>query len=128
MWRRCFPAGCVAVTILLLGGCGDSGTPYAESSMQETSVKGVVKVHGKLLDGGEIHFNPANSNRKVGGRDAPIGKDGTYSITTLLGQNMVTISPPKNKKKSKAFFGIEYEEKNVVLNSGENTQDFDFLP
>ncbi|AGA27877.1 hypothetical protein [Singulisphaera acidiphila] len=123
----CFSGGCVAVMGLFLGGC-NSGTPYAESSLQETTVKGVIQVHGKPLGGGEVHFNPGNLNRKVGGRNAPIAKDGSYTLTTLVGQNIVSVSPPQNKARSKDIVGLEYEEKTVDLKPGENTQNIDFLP
>ncbi len=125
MRRWVFPCISTAAIVLVLGGC-DSSTPHADSSLEETSVKGVIRVHGKPLEGGEIHFNPASIKRKVGGRDAPISKDGSYTVKTLVGQNIVTVSPPK-KKGSKALYGLEYEEKTVQLQAGENTQDFDFL-
>ncbi|SIO57208.1 hypothetical protein SAMN05444166_5361 [Singulisphaera sp. GP187] len=127
MRRWCFLDGWVAVMVLILGGC-NSGAPYAESSLQETSVKGVIKVHGKPLEGGEVHFNPANVNRKVGGRNAPIAKDGSFTLRTLVGQNIVSVSPPTEKARGKDVVGLEYEEKSVELKPGENTLDFEFLP
>jgi hypothetical protein len=93
-------------------------------------VKGTVKVRGKLLDGGDLHFNASNPNRKVETRDAPIGKDGTYTVKAYVGLNVVTLTPPKakNRAQGKAFFGVGYDEKPVVVNSGENTADLEFLP
>jgi hypothetical protein len=63
-------------------------------------------------------------------RKAAIGKDGTYSAKVLVGQNIVTVFPPKpkNKAQGKDFFGVNYEEKSVNVTPGENTADLDFLP
>jgi hypothetical protein len=125
MRRRCFLSVWVAAPAMILAGCG-SGAPYVEGSQEEATVKGTVKVRGKPLAGGEVHFNPSNSKRQVGGRDAPIATDGTFTVKTLLGQNIVTVTPPKTR--TKAQYGLEYEEKTVDIKSGENALDLEFLP
>jgi hypothetical protein len=116
-----------AAVMLILAGCG--GTPYLESSTQEATVKGTVKVRGKPIDGGDLLFNASNSNRKVETRDAPVGKDGTYTVKAYVGLNIVTLTPPKARTNAqdKAFFGVGYDEKPVDVKSGENTADLDFL-
>jgi hypothetical protein len=56
-------------------------------------VKGTVTVRGTPLDGGDVHFNPSSTRRELGGRDAPIGKEGSFTVKTLLGPNVVTVTP-----------------------------------
>ena len=47
---------------------------------------------GKPAGGGEITFDPANINRKdVTARTSKIGSDGSYTVTTLTGDNSVTV-------------------------------------
>jgi len=110
-------------------GCG-SRTPYLVGSTEEAVVKGTVKVRGKLVDGGVLHFNASNPNRQVGTRDATVGKDGTYTVRAYIGLNLVTLTPPKARTKAQAreFFGVEYDEKGINVQSGENTVDLEFLP
>jgi hypothetical protein len=126
--RRSGGGAAVLLLIALAAGC-DSGTPAVEGSLEEATVKGTVKVRGKPLDGGEVVFNPSNPKRIVPARVAPIGKDGSYTVKALVGLNVVTAMPPKakNKTQGRATFGLEYDEKSVTVNSGENTVDLDFL-
>jgi hypothetical protein len=121
------PIGLAAV-IAVLSGC--SAGPERESSLEEATVTGTVKVRGKLLDGGELNFNAVNPNRRVDMRKAPIGKDGRYTAKALVGMNTVTVTPPKprDKKQGKEFFGVNYEERSIVVKAGENTADLEFLP
>jgi hypothetical protein len=118
----------LAVLLTALSGC--SASPEREGSKEESTVKGTAKLHGKLMDAGVLHFNANNANRKVETRDATIGKDGTYTVQAFVGLNTVTISPPKtrNAKEGRVYFGLEYEEKTVIVKSGENTADFEFIP
>jgi hypothetical protein len=83
-----------ATAILAGGGCGD-GTPSVSSSTQEVTVKGTVTIKGKPATDGEIVFDPSNINRKAfTSRSAKIAPDGSYAITTLVGENMVTVQGP----------------------------------
>jgi hypothetical protein len=93
-------------------------------------VKGTVKVRGRLVDGGVLHFNASNPNRRVETRDAPVGPDGTYTVRAYIGLNIVTFTPPKARSKAaeKAFFGVGYDERPVYVKAGENTADLEFLP
>jgi len=117
-----------AMMVTALWGCGQP--PYLEGSTEEATVKGTVKVRGKLVDGGDLHFNASNPNRKVETRDAAIGKDGSYTVKAYLGLNIVTLTPPKARTKAQGrdFFGVGYEEKPVDVKSGENEVNLEFLP
>jgi hypothetical protein len=123
-------AGSMAFAVLLTALTGCSAEPDRESSLDEATVTGTVKVRGKLLAGGELNFNAVNPNRKVETRKATIGTDGTYSAKVFLGQNTVTVFPPKprNKQEGKEFFGVNYEERSVIVTAGENKADLEFLP
>ncbi|AGA24557.1 hypothetical protein [Singulisphaera acidiphila] len=128
MRRRRFLDGlavaAAAVLMTTLAGCA-SGEAPGMTTLDEAQVKGTVKVRGKLLDGGTLHFNPSNAKRVVGARDTTIAKDGSFIVKTLLGQNVVTVTP---KTRSKAFYGLEYEEKTVEIKPGENAIDIEFIP
>jgi hypothetical protein len=128
--RSCSLAGWIGLAALLTALSGCSAAPDRESSTEEATVTGTVKVRGKLLNGGELNFNAVNPNRRVEVRKAAIGKDGTYTVKAYIGLNTVTVFPPKprNKKEGKEFFGVNYEEKSVTVKSGENTEDLEFLP
>jgi hypothetical protein len=85
----------LAAALFVGGGCGGGGgAPAVSSSMEEATVTGPVTVHGKPLTKGEIAFDPANVDRKVAPRTAPIGSDGAYTIKTLIGENSVTVRGP----------------------------------
>src|SRR5262245_30795240 len=75
--------------LLAAWGC-DEGRPRVESSMTEAKVTGKVTSKGKPVTRGTVVFNPANVERKVASRQAPIGPDGSYEITTLIGENTVS--------------------------------------
>ena len=118
----------LAAVLTTLSGC--SAASDREGSLEEATVTGTVKVRGKLLEGGELNFNAVNPNRRVDTRKAAIGKDGTFTAKAYLGQNIVTVFPPKarNKQQGKEFFGVNYEEKTNHVTSGENKADLDILP
>jgi hypothetical protein len=128
--RTCGLAGRIGLAALLTALAGCSAAPDRESSTEDATVTGTVKVRGKLLDGGELNFSAVNPNRKVEMRKATIGKDGTYTAKAYIGLNTVTVFPrkPKTKQEGKDFFGVNYEEKSVTVKSGENTADLEFLP
>jgi hypothetical protein len=129
--RRSSPlAGRIGLAVLLAALAGCSSPPDRESSMEEATLTGTVKVRGKLLDGGELNFNAVNPNRRVEARKTTINKDGTYTAKVYIGLNTVTVFPrkPRNKQEGKDFFGVNYEEKPVIVKSGESTADLEFLP
>jgi hypothetical protein len=99
--------------VLTVWGCGGSeSSPQAVSgSSQEAIVKGTVTVKGKPATGGEVTFDPANIERPTAkARTAPIGADGTFTVTTLIGQNTV----------SAAGTGIPRNTNMIELIPGEN--------
>jgi hypothetical protein len=126
----CALAGRIGLAVLLTVLAGCSAASDRESSLEEATVTGTVKVRGKLLDGGELNFNAVNPNRRVDMRKAAIGKDGTFTAKAYIGQNMVTVTPPKprTKQQAKDFFGVNYEEKSITVKAGENTENLEFLP
>ncbi len=72
-------------------GCSD-GKPPVSSSSTEAKVKGTVTIQGKRPTKGRVTFNPANYLRKTAmPRSAPIQEDGSYEVTTLLGENTITL-------------------------------------
>src|SRR3954464_13032273 len=107
----------LAVPAILTGwGCGGGGTPSVSGSSQEVPVKGTVTIQGKPTTGGEIIFDPSNIKRPdAKARTAPIGKDGSYTITTLVGENTVTVSGK----------GVPVNSNSVVVPSGGDTLPID---
>jgi hypothetical protein len=128
-WSRSC-VGQIAVAALLTALCGCSTPPDRHSSLEEATLKGTVNVRGKRLQGGELNFNAVNPNRRVDMRQATISKNGTYEAKVYVGQNIVTVIPPRprTRQEGKDFFGVNYEEKLVNVTAGENTADLDFLP
>jgi hypothetical protein len=113
-------AGLLASTLLVAAcGCG-SGAPPVESSTREATVKGTIKVRGKLVGGGNIIFQPSNPSRVVASRKAPIGKDGSYSVTTMVGQNNVIIESPEVMRAGLTTEMIQFDVKD-----GENVKDIE---
>ncbi|WZO97825.1 hypothetical protein EP7_004877 [Isosphaeraceae bacterium EP7] len=126
MNRRSFlEAAAMAFALMTAAsGCNSGGSPGGTTS-DEAKVAGKVTFRGKVLDGGTLHFNASMPGRIVGSRDAPISKDGSYTIKALAGQNVVTITP---KTRTKATFGLEDEEKTLQVQAGENSLNLDFMP
>ena len=110
-----------AASLWILGGCGGS-PPAVETSNTEATVKGVVKVGGAPSAEGEIVFNPANYKRKdAAPRSAPIGKDGSYTIKTLTGENQVRLGGSLARKKQV----LTRVQRTLDVHPGENTFDFE---
>lgn len=114
--------GSFAGLVILAAGCG-SGPPAVSSSNTEATVTGSVSVQGKRLSSGTISFDPANYERKDAvPRSAPIGKDGTFSLTTLIGENTVTIDSPEVQATREVASMTEM----VDVQSGTNQVDLNF--
>jgi hypothetical protein len=96
-------AGLLAVLCgLAVVGCGPGG-PRVESSRTEAVVTGRVESEGKPITRGQVIFDPANVNRPgESARTAEIGPDGTYRVTTLIGENRVTVAIPGRRPKAGA--------------------------
>jgi hypothetical protein len=78
------------------GGGGGAGGPAPRdqsSSTAQAQVKGKVTLKGKPLAHAEVKFNPVNPYRPTAPQaTAKVNPDGTYEITTLIGENAVTLS------------------------------------
>jgi hypothetical protein len=111
-----------ASCVWVVAGCGDSPPPV-DSSNTEATVKGMIKVNGAPSGEGEVTFDPANIDRKdAKPRTAVVGKDGTFTITTLTGANQVTLKGSFVKKHPI----LEHTSKEVVVKSGENTVNLEY--
>jgi hypothetical protein len=105
-----------ALALFVVLGCSD-GTPSVSSSTTEATVKGTVTIKGKLAKKGAVVFDPSNYARKhEQPRSAPINKDGTYSIKTLIGTNSVRVSSPEAEAASSG-----YTNETLEVASGEQT-------
>ena len=96
--KRSFMA-LAGVVLLVVAGCG-GGTvgPAPSTSTDQAQVKGIVTLKGKPVTSGEVSFDGANSQRKVGPGTAKIGEGGTYSLKTYVGTNSVTVRGPEIDK------------------------------
>jgi hypothetical protein len=116
-------AGSLTVTLVTLltiaWGC-DDGKPPVSTSTTEAKVKGKVTINGKAPTKGQVTFNPSNYLRKTEmPRSGPIGKDGGYEVTTLVGENTVTLEGT-GQDKALGYLLMRYD-----VQEGENTYDID---
>jgi hypothetical protein len=121
---RCGVLLASACAIVVAQGVG-CGSPSATTSTAEATVHGTVKLKGKLITSGKVSFNPANINRK----DAPvataeISKDGTYTVNTLVGGNMVSVTAPETAKDPL----LQYNRVQHNVTAGENSYDIEVVP
>jgi hypothetical protein len=103
-------------------GC-DDGKPRVDTSLNEATVSGTVKVRGQPAEGGTILFNASNADRIVPHRTAPIDKDGRYTITTYTGPNQVSFAGEVAEKNRGVGLIMEF----VDVARGQNTADFDLM-
>ena len=76
-------------------GCGGStsGRPSVSSSTATAKVSGTVTFKGKPATKGTLTFDGANVERKmVAPVTVEIGKDGSFSLETVVGGNVARIS------------------------------------
>jgi hypothetical protein len=131
--RRCvaLPVSAALASVLalqILAGCGDGRPSVNSSTTEEGTVRGKVTLAGQPLTGGQLVFNPANYQRKTApARSASIGDDGTYTVKTLAGSNMVMVSPKRVAPAGKAAAG-SYEMIPVEVNPGDNTFNINLTP
>ncbi len=99
-WKsRSIPMMVVSAAAVIVLGLGCDGGPPVETSKTEATVHGKVVIRGKPAKGGRIWFDPANYRRKdVAARDAEVSADGSYEITTLIGENSVRYEGPATRK------------------------------
>ncbi len=115
----------LASTVLFAAwGCSDD-KPAVDTTTAEAKVSGTVTVRGKPMVGGEVSFDPSNMERaNAPKRTATIGKDGTYSVTTLQGRNVVRISGPMVKKEPQLGYGIH----TIDVKPGDNPFNIELPP
>jgi hypothetical protein len=108
--------GAMGVALLSsVGGC-DDGRPSVESSTEEAKVVGKVTIKGKPASGGKIVFDPSNVERKMAPvASAEIAPDGSYSLATLIGDNVVRVEGPEAEKA-----GVQLDLVPVDVKRGEN--------
>jgi hypothetical protein len=108
-----------ALALVVIGwGCSD-GKPSVSSSKTEATVKGTVTIKGKPVTKGTVVFDPSNYQRtNEAARKAEISKDGTYTITTLVGENNIKVTGPDAEKA-----GAAYDSFSLDVKAGENTFD-----
>lgn len=112
--------GALLGATILCCGCDSTGVPAESASTTQAKVKGKVTVDGKPLAGAEIRFNPANANRKSAPiASATIAADGTYEVTTLVGQNIVTLAGKTIAKKRE----LMYFTRGCDVKEGDNSFD-----
>src|SRR4051812_35136641 len=107
-----------AATLVTIGwGCG-SDAPPVDTSTTEATVKGIVTIRSKPVSEGTISFDPSNMKRKSEPvRNAKIGKDGSYTIKTLVGRNNVSVSTPVTDKDPV----LQYNSFSFDVANGDNT-------
>ena len=105
VFRRSLAVSTFPLLLTAVWGCdGPGGPPSTDSTTAESTVSGTVTVMGKLATQGNVTFDPANIRRKdAKSVTAPIGKDGTYKVTTLAGENRVIVDTPDVRKNADAL-------------------------
>jgi hypothetical protein len=128
MMRR-HAAGWLTLAIWSVGACG-CGSPYtanATGSLEEVTLKGTIRVRGKPVTNGVVSFRSSNVKRPTAQtKEVPISKDGTYTVTTLVGQNFVEVScketlGPKNRD-------LIENEQMIKIESGQSALDITIPP
>jgi hypothetical protein len=115
-------AGLMATLVLAAcWGCG-GGASSVTSSSEEAAVKGIITIEGKPATRGRIQFDPSIINRGNGKIvTAPIQKDGSYAIKTVVGDNLIQIKVPQVFKDR----GLLNYQQFVNVQSGQNTISID---
>lgn len=103
---------------------GRGGTaPAMSSSTEEATGSGTIKYEGKPVIQGQVHFDPSSNARKdAQTRTATIAKDGTYTVSTLVGRNRVRFTGMTSKR------NLSFEELGREVQRGSQTLDFDIVP
>ena len=99
--------------------CSGCGSPSVSTSTDEATVHGKVTIKGVLAKGGRIYFDPTSVNRQSAPvMSAEIGKDGAYSIKTLVGENRVNVETPETRRDA----NLSTPER-IDVKTGDNTYD-----
>ncbi|SIO67250.1 hypothetical protein SAMN05444166_8301 [Singulisphaera sp. GP187] len=124
MKRFRIPALVVATAMMSLAGCGE-GAPSGSASTEEGTIKGTVTIKGKKATDGQVSFDPTNKARpNETARKAEIGKDGSYTVKTLVGDNVVRVTVP-GMEKDRTLIGTQL---NFEVKPGENTYEIVLPP
>ena len=93
MRNRILAMGMGMVLSIPLPGCGGGNdAPTMTTSLEETEVKGTVRVNGKPVTNGNLIFRASHMNRQgVPNRNCDIEKDGTFKTKLLVGENYVMV-------------------------------------
>jgi hypothetical protein len=112
----------LALALWMAGGCSSNFS----SSMEEATVKGIVRVRGKPVTNGQISFRALNVNRQnAPTNNTPIGKDGSYTVKTPVGENsVIVVCKELFTRKNQALVDLE-EGQMVKIQSGDNTVNID---
>ena len=111
-----------AIGLFVLAGCGDS-PPAVDSSNTEATVSGLVTIDGVPATEGEVVFDPSNIKRPGAvPRKASIGKDGRYTVKTLLGENTIKLSGNVAHKSQI----LQRAQKALNVQAGDNPFDMTF--
>jgi hypothetical protein len=95
--------------------------------MEEVTLKGTVRVRGKPVNNGRVTFRTSNVNRPTAPtKEAEIGKDGTYTIATLVGLNFIEVTC-KETLGAKNRDLMENEQP-INIKSGQTTLDINIPP
>ena len=121
---RTFCAVVILVSLSAASGCGD-GKPSVDTALTEATVSGTVKINGKTATKGTISFDPSNYQRKdAKPASALIGKDGSFTLTTLVGENAVSVSSPEINRDRK----LSYNRQSIVVADGPNSITVELPP
>ena len=114
-----------AAAALSVAAWGCSEKPSVDSSTAEAKVTGTVKVKGKPMTSGTVSLNPSNYVREnANPRTGEIKSDGTYEVTTLVGQNGVRVAGPEITKNP----GLGYANETIDVPAGGTTKDIILPP
>ena len=104
MTRGDVPGWFTLIVLAAVSGCSNPDAPKVTGSQEEATVTGIVRVRGKPVNNGSISFKTANINLpQVPMREVPIGTDGRYTVKTLIGDHIVSVTckelnDPKNRR------------------------------
>lgn len=122
MVRRQMAVLMAAACVWWVAGCGGGSTPSVDTSNTEATVKGTVRIDGKPATEGEISFDPSNYQRKNAElHTAQIGKDGTYTVKTLTGENTIRLGGTLVGKSQV----LSQQTRSLNVQPGDNTFDFE---
>ena len=94
------------------------------SSTAEAKGTGTVTVHGKPMTSGTVTFDASNSARPGAARTANIKSDGTYEVSTLVGQNILRVNGPEITKNPE----LGYANETIDVPAGGTTKDIILPP